>query len=139
METIESKAKFLLNVIEEKKNKEQNDHNKLLEAKKEELLNQFELGFKDVLHLLRGSGISYTAGLVNEHFTSGDSFIEFHFNKSKLRMDFENARSYRYESTGKGGYPTSHYAHWDLDQFIIWIYKDLIQKDYTFLLSEAKK
>lgn len=87
---------------------------------------QFELRFVDYLELLKNEGIEYSAKFHDNRYHHQGSFIEFKKGEKRLRMDFSNANSYRYECPSEGKYGTMVYGQWDFDRFILFIHDNLL-------------
>ena len=94
------------------------------------LLEEFEKGFKEQLPMLADAGIKWNARY-NSMYDHEGAYIQFRLGEKTLKMDFGSATSYRYEYTGRVGSGTHGcmvYGDWPKDDFIIFIYNNLIKK-----------
>lgn len=137
MTKLEEKAKEIL--AEKERTKAEIERRIAEETAKNKafLKSEFEKAFASVLDMLVESGISYEPGMNDERYTHKGTFIEFRLGANALRMDFSNANSYRYCYTSYSsnmmeaktvGQPMV-YGQWEMDKFIVWIYKELLGKE----------
>lgn len=133
MESIEKRAKRVLaekNTIEQSK---QDIKNKKLADQIISLTERFEVGFADELPLLKSEKITYSL-----HYQIGgvyDSYVLFERKGRSLKMDFHSAKSYRlefvkiYHSGVNPHYGAMQYGAWSKDDFIVFLYKGLINPE----------
>ncbi len=122
-EAIRSKRSAIIN---ETKSAEDLEREKLTDN----LLVEFETGFAEQLPLLKESGISWSAH-INSRYTQDGFYIKFKSGDIELKMDFNSAKSYRYEYTGKKGkynYGSMCYGNWDKEDFLLFIDEHLLDK-----------
>ena len=104
-------------------------HQQILKEQQEfeaKLLEEFKIGFSEQLPLLEEAKITFSAHQNDARYSHKGSHILFKLNKSELRMDFTNRRSYRYEHKTEGG--TMTYGEWNKEKFILFIYDNLLKK-----------
>jgi hypothetical protein len=68
---------------------------------------------------------------LNSQYEHEGSYISFHKDDFVVKMDFSGGKSYRYEYTGKrggGNYGRSVFGDWPKEDFVVFIYTELIQK-----------
>lgn len=95
------------------------------------LRKEFEIGFKDIIPLLEDAGISWDA-FYQDPIYQFNGYILFQYKGRRLKMDFSNRTSYRYEFVSEykqrnGHSGTMVYGAWDKDRFITWIDEKLIR------------
>ena len=98
-------------------------------AKQEKaILESFKSTFNDYIPMIEEEGIEISA-----HFKSvweyKGSYIQFRKNDKILRMDYQNAMTYRYEYTKPdAGAGRSVYGTWPKEDLVLFIYEGLISK-----------
>ncbi len=114
--------------LRESKSKSDQAYQKKLDKQYKEsqatLIEEFEIGFVQVLDMLKESGVSYSAHYQDPRYEHMGTYIQFEKEGlPPLKMDFNNRRSYRYEyvqySTDR--YGTMTYGNWDMDKFILFL------------------
>ena len=94
-----------------------------------EILFEFEKGFLNELPLLKEENIKWSVHLQNNRYEHFGCYIQFKLGKRILKMDFLNAKQYRYEFNpygNSGQLGTMNYDNWEKEQFLVWIYDNLI-------------
>ncbi len=95
---------------------------------REQLLKEFEIGFAEVIPLLKEEGIEYSAHY-NTQWTYQGAYILFKKGDRELKMDFLNRDRYRYEynSYKEQVCGQSTYGAWGLESFLLFIDAGLYQ------------
>jgi len=98
------------------------------------LENEFLHTFPDLLEMLKAEGITWRGGMQNENYSHMGKFIEFAFKDRRLKMDFNDRGSYRFEFVPyQGGanfpnYGNSTFGKWPAARFIVWLDEKLVNK-----------
>ncbi len=84
---------------------------------------EFAIGFSEMLPILEASGITWEACLQDENYFFKGSYILFKKGEKRLKMDFSNQNSYRYEFQpyDKKGHGNSVYGKWNMERFILFL------------------
>lgn len=84
---------------------------------------QFAIAFSEMLPMLKASGIDWEACLQDENYFFKGSYILFKKGEKRLKMDFSNQNSYRYEFQPyeQKGYGKSVYGKWNMERFILFL------------------
>ena len=118
--------------IEDENNKEKIER----EARetRQYLENEFREAFPNVLPLLKELGIEFRGGMQDDRYQHMGTFIEFIHGSRRLKMDFSNRGSYRYEFVEynrsiNGHYGNSTYGKWKEDGLFLFLDEKLINID----------
>jgi|GEM_PF-3201487 len=95
---------------------------------REQLLKEFEIGFYEVIPLLKEEGIEYSAHY-NTQYTYQGAYILFKKDNRELKMDFLRRESYRYEyhTYDNQSHGNSCYGAWSMGEFLLYIDAGLYQ------------
>jgi hypothetical protein len=130
----ESKLAYQARLILQERAKVQaeviNKQHQVLKTKRDELRQMFLEGFKDIIPLLDDAEITFEAQFKdNDYPDLYGGHISFKYKGQELKMDFNTGISYRYEySTKNDRNGRSVYGNWPHEDFIVWIYRNLINK-----------
>jgi hypothetical protein len=84
----------------------------------------FEKEFKDIIPLLKKSGISYSVQMNNSRYPHLGYYILFQKNGKSALMDFSASGIYRYEHSIEGT-GSMCYGKWPHDRFALWLATEL--------------
>lgn len=117
-------------VLSEQQAKQDKEHlNREAEADKicAFITEQFRTAFLEYLPMMQEAGIKWSAHMQDRRYSSMGTFILFQKEHVVARMDFSNAKSYRYEFVRHDqGYGTMVYDEWDKRRFALFLYEKIL-------------
>ncbi len=111
-------------VENERKEKEQAEYKSRIKY----YLNEFKIGFKDELPILKEAGIKYSAHFRDIRYEHMGVYILLKKGKREIRMEFSSRTSYRYEYIPNGPHYGTHcFGNWPKEDFIVFVDKGLLK------------